>query len=84
MRAVWPNNTQFAFQCCWQAGWAIRDVHFTAGLYCSLSPSNEGKQSTIKTLEMVVVFKLGKPGDLRIVTRLHHGVLAKKIPEDEN
>lgn len=67
-------------------GPAIRDVHFTTGLsfYCSLSTSNEGKQSTIVTLGMVVVFKRGKPGDLRIATRLHRVVLAKKIPGDEN
>jgi hypothetical protein len=66
---------------------AIRDVHFTTGLllYCSLSSSNEGKQSTIMTLvAVVVIFKLGKPSDLRIVTGLHRVVLAKKIPGDEN
>lgn len=33
---------------------------------------------------LVVIFKLGKPSDLRIVTRLHRVVLAKKIPGDEN
>lgn len=63
---------------------AIRDVRFTTGLYCSLSSRNEGKQSTIMTLGMVVVFKLEKPGDLRVVTGLHCVVLAKKIPGDEN
>lgn len=33
---------------------------------------------------LVVIFKLGMPSDLRIVTRLHRVVLAKKIPGDEN
>ena len=51
---------------------------------CSLSTNNEGKQSAIVTLGVVVVFKLGKPSDLRIVTSLHRVVLAKKIPGDEN
>lgn len=53
--------------------------------HCSLSSSNEGKQSTIMTLVVVdVIFKQEKPSDLRIVTGLHRVVPAKKIPGDEN
>ena len=41
-------------------------------------------KAPILTLGVVVVFKLGKSGDLRIVTSLNRVVLAEKIPGDEN
>ena len=86
MRAVWPKSSAVCISMLLATGLAIADVHFTSELscYCSLSYNNEGKQSSIMTLGVVVVFKLGKPSDLRIVTSLHRVVLAKKIPGNEN
>ena len=80
MRAIWPKSSAVCISMLLAAGPAIWDVHFTTGLssYCSLSSNNEGKQSAIVTLGVVVVFKLGKPSDPRIVTSLHRVVLAKK------
>lgn len=80
-----PRRTQFAFQCRRRAGQRPgMCILQRASLQRPLSSSNEGKQSSIMTLGMVVVFKLGRPGDLRLVTRLHRAVRAKKIPGDEN
>lgn len=64
MRAIWPKLSAVCISMLLAAGPAIRDAHFTAALSCyrSLSSNNEGIQSAILTLGVVVVFKLGKSG----------------------
>lgn len=83
MRVVWPK----CYAVCISMPLAIRDVHFTraSASIALYPPARRGKQSAIKTLvAVVVIFKVGEPSDLSVVTRLHRVVLAKKIPGDEN